>query len=191
MASKALVHNGCTTGVEAYVMRVPALTYMATKNEIYDFGLYALPNTLSHQCFDFEALVEMLRRVMSGDLGAAGGEERRHLMGRHLVAQEGPLACDRIVDVIEKIVADPPRFSEPHPMDKLLGRFQAARRRSAKWSKSFLPGSKYRPEFQRHRYPGLSIAALRERVSRFQKLLEDETSLSVEPVSEHIFRISQ
>jgi surface carbohydrate biosynthesis protein len=40
LATKALVHNSCTTGVEAYVMGVPAITYRASINETYDFGFY-------------------------------------------------------------------------------------------------------------------------------------------------------
>ena len=37
-ASKALVHNGCTSSVEAYAMGVPAVSYRAVQNDIYDFG---------------------------------------------------------------------------------------------------------------------------------------------------------
>ncbi|MBL0713449.1 MAG: hypothetical protein JJV98_07080 [Desulfosarcina sp.] len=56
MAARALIHNGCTTGVEAYVMRVPAISYRSTVNNFYDNGFYQLPNRLSHQCFDLESL---------------------------------------------------------------------------------------------------------------------------------------
>ena len=65
MAAKALIHNGCTTGVEAYVMRVPAISYRATVNDYYDYGFYQLPNRLSHQCFDFEQLQATLVKIFS------------------------------------------------------------------------------------------------------------------------------
>jgi surface carbohydrate biosynthesis protein len=79
MAAKALIHNGCTTGVEAYVMGVPAISYRASINENYDYGFYRLPNLLSHQCFDFEELSTTLGKILAGELGAAGGDERKTL----------------------------------------------------------------------------------------------------------------
>ena len=64
MAARVLIHNGCTTGVEAFVMRVPAVSYRETVNDFYDDGFYRLPNRLSHQCFDFEELRATLSRIL-------------------------------------------------------------------------------------------------------------------------------
>ena len=77
MATRAFIHNGCTTGVEAHVMGVPAISYRATVNEYYDYGFYYLPNRLSHQCFDLEELRLILGKILAGKLGAADGEECR------------------------------------------------------------------------------------------------------------------
>jgi hypothetical protein len=55
--------------------------------------------------------------------------------------------------------------------------------------KSLLPGSHNRPEFQRHRYPGLPLDEVSERLTRFQRLLGDSTRLAVEPVTATIYRI--
>jgi hypothetical protein len=56
--------------------------------------------------------------------------------------------------------------------------------------KSKLPGSHNRPEFQRHRYPGLPVKEFQSRLTRFQNLLGDKTRLSIEPVTATIYRIS-
>jgi len=55
--------------------------------------------------------------------------------------------------------------------------------------KSMLPGSHNRPEFQRHRYPGLPLEEVSERLVRFQRLLGDRTRLAVEPITATIYRI--
>ncbi len=73
LGATALVHNGCTTGVEAFELGVPALSYRATVNEIYDDGFYRLPNALSHNCFSFEELEDTLRRILGGRLGPPDG----------------------------------------------------------------------------------------------------------------------
>jgi hypothetical protein len=52
------------------------------------------------------------------------------------------------------------------------------------------PGSHNRPEFQRHRYPEISMEDMRSRVSRFQKILNDPIELQIEQVGGKFFRIS-
>ncbi len=190
MAANALVHNSCTTGVEAYIMKVPAVTYMASRNEYYDEGYYRLPNTLSYRCFNFEQLRETLAGIFSGRLGAPDGDERNDLINYYLEAREGPLACERIVDTLEEIMAN--RFQLPKPPihDRLAGRYKAKWRRLVKWYKSHLPDSKYRPEFQRHRYPGLTLQELSGRIAKIQQVLGDTTAIEAEQVSGYIFRIS-
>jgi surface carbohydrate biosynthesis protein len=189
LSAKALIHNGCTTGVEAFEMRVPALSYRATVNETYDAGFYRLPNALSHNCFSFDELRDTLQRILQGTLGAPDGEDRRALLRHHLAAQEGPLACERVVDVLEQIASEQVR-----PLSRTVLRC------SERWLtskglhvvrsvKSMLPGSHNRPEFQRHRYPGMPLEEVSERLVRFQRLLGDRTRLKVEPVTATIYRI--
>jgi surface carbohydrate biosynthesis protein len=190
MAARALIHNGCTTGVEAYVMGVPAISYRATVNEIYDYGFYRLPNLLSHQCFDFEELSTTLGKMLTGELGAAGGDERKILVRQHLAALDGPLACERIVDVCEKIMARQSEIAKAVLLDRLKGHFLATARTLKRKIKARLPGSQKKPEFHRHRYPQVSLEEMRTQVARFQQVLGDNSKLQVELISDQFFRIS-
>ncbi len=190
MATRALVHNGCTTGVEAHIMGVPALAYQPVVNEYYDYGYYRLPNLLSHQCFDRAALCDALGEVLAGTRGSAGGEQREQLLAHHLTARAGPLACERIVDALEGIVHGRPQPPAPPFAARFDGWLRATRRRAVKALKARLPESKYRPQFQRHRYPGLTLDEMRQRVARFQQLLGDPGALRTEQLRAHIFRIS-
>ncbi len=190
MAAKALIHNGCTTGVEAYVMRVPAISYRATVNDYYDYGFYQLPNRLSHQCLNFEQLRATLMKILAGELGAVDGNESNLLMDHHLAATNGPLACERIVDVIEKISAEYSRMQEPTLIHRMNGWSVATTRRFVKKLLSYLPDSHNRPEFHRHRYPGVSLDEVRERVSRIKKALGDSSASQVDQISSEIFQVS-
>lgn len=191
MATKALIHNGCTTGVEAYLMGVPAVSYRATVNERFDDGFYRLPNRVSHQCLDFEALRRTLQKILTGKLGEADGEERKALVDRHLTAQNGPLACERIMDVLEKIAQDPNAPSKGSLRNALERGLMKQGLRLARGIKSRLPGSHNRPEFQRHRYPGIARDGLRERMERIQRILGDNGRLNVLPISEVMFRLER
>jgi len=187
MATKAVIHNGCTTGVEAYITRTPAISYRASINETYDNGFYCLPNMMSHQCFTFDELCDLLRKVLRGEIGAADGDERRRFIDDYLEGKTGPLACERMVDVFDKISTNMPAGRS---VTKRTQRWLATRGlHLAKGIKSSLPGSHNRPEFQRHRFPGVSENALKAKLDQFQQLLGNHRKLKVEQISNVLFKI--
>ena len=190
MATRALIHNGCTTGVEAYMMQVPAISYRAVVNEDYDYGFYILPNKISHQCFDFEELTDLLQKILTGQIGAADGDERQALITQFMAGQEGPLACERMLDVLDIISQ---RFN-PAVGETLANKLErwllAQGLHLAKKVKSSLPGSHNRPEFQRHRYPGISKESLHGKLLQFQKLLGYNRELKLEQLSDVMFQIN-
>jgi hypothetical protein len=190
LAAKVLVHNGCTTGVEAYVMRVPAVAYHPSVNDYYDNGFYRLPNLLSYRCFNFEELRATLERILAGECGAADGEERQRNIDCYLAAQEGKLACERIVDVLEEMTKASSASSRPGLFDRLEGWSIANGRRLVKGIMSHLPNSHNRAEFQRHRFPGISLEALNNKTEHIQQILGDTVKIKVEQESDVIFRIS-
>ena len=193
MACKAVIHNGCTTGVEAYVLGVPAVSYRQAVDETYDFGFYRLPNLISHQCRSFEELRDLLTGVLDGKTGAADGEERRLLLKQYLEGQEGPTACERMVEELCRIddqLDGVPRTSLPNKLERWLvtGGLHAA-----KAVKSSLPGSHNRPEFQRHRYPAIPLDEIRAKIERFQQLVGDRAGrspLQIEQLNEVMFQVS-
>ena len=190
LSAKALIHNGCTTGIEAYAMGVPAISYRAAIIEEIDRGFYQLPNQLSYECFSFEDLLATLDKILSGKIGAVDGDDRKALFKRHMAAQDGPLACERIIDVLEEVAQDQSQFLKPSSPDRWVGRSLADGRRLIKWFKSFVPGSHAPPEFHRHRYPGVAIEEVRNRLLKFQKILGDKSEMKVEQIYDQIFRIS-
>jgi surface carbohydrate biosynthesis protein len=186
MACNAVIHNGCTTGVEAYVMGVPAISYRAVVNEPYDYGFYRLPNLISHQCFSFDQLHDTLRKILNGELGSADGHERRALIKQYLTAQDGPLACERIVDILEEIAKGVARNDKLHWLSRLERSVILKGLGIVRRFKSRLPGSHNRPEFQRHRYPGISVEEIKHRLARLQEILSDRTPVEVIKLSDQI-----
>ena len=191
LAARALVHNGCTTGVEAYVLRVPAVSYRPRVDGCYDDGFYRLPNLASHQAFDLPALTDTLRRILGGELGPADGAERKSVVDHYLAAQEGPLASERIVSLLEEILEGRTVLPVPSLGDRMGAWYEATRRRWKKKWKGRKQGSQTALEFHRHRYPGHSLEDVQARLARLQRTLDDPTSLVVEQVAEEIFTIRQ
>jgi hypothetical protein len=191
MATDAVIHNGCTTGVEAYMMNVPAISYRARIDDTYDMGFYRLPNLISHQCFSIDQLQETLAMILKGELGAADGDERRSLVDRYLAAQDGPLACERIVEVLVKKMESRPELPAPPLTSRLLGRTFARWRRLVKYVRQHLTDKHAPPEFHRHRYPGISLQELADRISKIQQVLGDTGRIKAEQIADQIFLIRQ
>ena len=189
LASQAVIHNGCTTGVEAYVLGVPALSYRPTINDYYDLGFYRLPNLLSYQCFDFGELRVTVEDILAGKLGPLDGDERDTLIKQYLEALDGPLACERMVDVLEGVIEGGSELPKPSVRNRLEGWSMSTVRTLIKRSKERIPGSHNRPEFQRHRYPKVSLQKIRARLSQFRQLLGENKEIQLEQISDQFFRI--
>ena len=190
LATRMVLHNGCTTGVESFVMGVPAISYREAVDEIYDNGFYRLPNAVSHQCFNFEQLQDKIQQILFGQLGVADGDERSDLVKRYLSSQDGPLACEKMVDVLAIMAANRTGDGKPSMWNRVQRRLIADGYHFYKRLKPKLPGSHNRPEFQKHRYPGITLEALKQKIERLQNILKDTTRLNVEQISNVLFRIS-
>ena len=192
LAAKALIHNGCTTGIEAYALGTPALAYRRSVQERFDNDFHQLPNALSYECFSFEELKDTLQQILSGQQGVADGEERRALMNSNLAAQNGPMACERILDVLDQIIQDMSREPEPSMSEKLKTRVWSIRRRLKKRLRGYRPNMSHnKADFLKHRYPDIPLEEMRRRVARFQQLLGHQEELKVEKFASRFFRITR
>jgi hypothetical protein len=190
MACKAVILNGCTTSVEAYAMGVPSISYRAVVNDDYDHGFYRLPNMLSHQCFDFEELRQTLGEILTGKRGVLDSDESKAIIDYHLAALDGPLACERIVNILEKAIVDLTTSPKPPLTNRLAGWYKATKRRVRRRSKSRNTGSHKSMEHHRKKNPDIAPDDLRSRIARFQQLLGDDGQISVDPIHAKLLRIS-
>jgi surface carbohydrate biosynthesis protein len=189
LATRAVLHNGCTTGIEAFVMGVPAISYRASISEIIDNGFYRLPNAVSDHCFNFDQLQDRLNQILNGNLPADDVDERKAIVDHYLASQSGPLACERMVSVLESFTTAGSDSCGPSAVERLQRRMIAGGYHLYKRLKPKLPGSHNRPEFQRHRFPSISVDTINSKIERIQQLLNDDTRLNVTPLSDVLFQL--
>jgi hypothetical protein len=186
-ATRALVHNGCTTAVEAFVMRVPAIAYRPVVSERCDNHF---PNAVSHEAHDFDSLESRLRDVLAGRLGPADAPAQRALVDQHIAAREGALSSDRIADVLEQRWRSTGGLPHPGVAQALRGRLAAARRSFVKQRiKARRAGHRNNPEYQRHRFQGVSPDELRARIARFDRALGRFAGVEARRIAEGVFEL--
>jgi surface carbohydrate biosynthesis protein len=107
-AASAVVHNGCTTGVEAFLMGRPVFAYMPIESELYDLPL---PNAVSTQARTLGGLLDRVAAGLESGSDCSSDERatRVDYALRHLANAGQRLAYEQVAD--ELIV-----LARSHPM---------------------------------------------------------------------------
>ncbi len=185
MACKALVANSCTTQVESALLDVPTLNFEPLTHEEYD---YALPNALSRPARSTEELCALTQEMVQGTLGPLDLGTRREILAPHVAALMGPLAADRMVDVLVAAGYLDQRPPRPALATYLRGRLRNRLRTSRKRANMRRPGHRNNIVYHAHRFPDISAAEIQARVDRLGRLLGRFERVRVEPYGEYTFR---
>lgn len=188
MASEVLIHNGCTTAVEAAVLERPAVTYQPTRSDCYD---YHLPNALSHQALTLDEVRQTVSSILNKDTGLIRDISRKKLFDRHLSAVTGPLAADRIIDVLNSAGYrdNPPDI--PAVWSYAKGRLVSSVRTLVKRFNMMRSDHWNSARYHAHRFPEICVADVNSKIDRFGRLLRRFSAVRAEQVSRHVFRLSR
>lgn len=186
MACRVLVHNGCTTAVEGAVLDTPAVSYQPVQSDRFDFPL---PNAVSHRAFRPDEVTGIVGAILARRLGPLDAAERARLLERHLTALEGPLAADRMIDVLEArghAARRPPRPKLRAYVPAWIG---GNVRTVEKLIKMPWRSHKNSAAFHAQRFPGVTVSELENRITRFSRVLGRFEGLRVTRLAPHVFRI--
>jgi len=185
-AADVLIHNGCTSAVEASIIGTPAVSYRPAKAPGYDNDL---PNGLSLEFEDGEALttaaVAVVRR--RGNARHQLDPDRRALLDRHVNALSGRLACERLLDAIEQNAnilrpnANGPKRAATRTWHVVRRSYRKFRKRSAKALRN--------PDYLRHVFPGIAPSEIGARIAQFQATLGRFDGFAAEEIRPNLFRI--
>lgn len=93
-----VIHNSCTTGLEAYLLEVPVAAYRPTTDDTLDSHL---PHAVSHQAYDRDELVDIVRTLLGG--GGVTPPSAQSEVKRYIATLDGAFAADRVVDELSEI----------------------------------------------------------------------------------------
>jgi surface carbohydrate biosynthesis protein len=182
-AADAVVHFNCTTGVEAFLMDVPAIAFRAATSDAYESEL---PNGVSRHAFTAEEVVSWVRRAIRsrapglGEAEAEPGGRRvqtdafadettrrqwRSLADRYITAMSGPTASERIVDALQPLAGSIRR--ERTFADCL----NAVKSNAVPWVvNAFRRRAHGEAEYERRKFPGLDLGEVESCMHEFQAI---------------------
>ncbi|NRA97734.1 MAG: hypothetical protein HRU14_16175 [Planctomycetes bacterium] len=98
LASKALIHNGCTTAVEAALLGRCPIAYCPVVKKDLDA---VLSNDISDVSESVAGLAEKVLAIGRGDLRLT--THQFALLDHHAASRQGPLATERILELFERV----------------------------------------------------------------------------------------
>lgn len=177
LGSCAVLHHSCTTAVESFVLGKPVLCYRPVADERLD---PELPIRLSLQATTPGELLAVLRHTVEhGADHEEGREERQKYLERHLAATSGPLAAERMAEVVERL-----EFPRPSPRRRLSAGLWFARKKL----RSFERRRRQKPFGDL--FPPTSLEEVRSRVRMFGLLLGRFERIRIRERTTNLFEIS-
>lgn len=180
LGADVMIHNSCTTGVQAYLLGRPVISYMPVESDIYD---KYLPNALSHKVQGIDQLIRVVGELVSNPAAVDQKmeQEKRLITMKYIESLEGRWASDRIMDELEKLDINPQvienhyfssikkKFGQPV---KFFGKLKEWLRylRTRKNSNPALAQGKNWGAYQRHRFPTLSFKHVQSDLKRLQAI---------------------
>lgn len=180
LAAKALVHNGCSTGMEAYLLDRPAIAYTPVRSPAFD---NALPNALSHEARDLTELSDLVSRAFAHGLGPPAMAKTAALADEFVTGRTGSLASERIVFGLAALKI---RAASDLPLsDFLLGSLRLARFRQKRTKRDAQATRTVERRFQ-----DVDLTMVRDRLRRLASVLGHATPPKVSEVAHHLYRIA-
>lgn len=186
MACGVLLHNGCTTAVEAAVLGIPAVSFRPTTSPTFD---YVLPNSLSHEAYSVEESLRLIDEVLYGRRQLVSQCRRDRLFARHLALGNPGLASDRVVDVLASAGYHSRAFSRPKLRPYLGAWFGMNGRTLLQRISMQLPGSRHALAHQHHRFPPIAADEMDRRITHMGAALNRFVDIRASAISPSIFSI--
>jgi surface carbohydrate biosynthesis protein len=170
LASDVTIQNNCSTGVEAFLLDKPAVSYRPFKDDDVEV---MLTKQVGLQVTTEDELVECLDRVTSGRADIERVYlEQRDLVRHHVANLDGPLACDAMMDAFERL--DLPvsgaRLPLPRTVKDLLRGARAL----------FSPLTAY----SRKKFPGIDLVEMTNMLADLKELSSRFAGLEIVPAAE-------
>jgi surface carbohydrate biosynthesis protein len=165
IAAQCVIHNGCTTAIEASLLGTPPIAFRPVCSSKYDLHL---PNDVSIQCKSVEDVIESVRIALRGADENSSTHTIPGLLQDHIAGLDGQFACERILNAIESraelLIAPPP----PRPALNRVARVVAYG--MGELGRRFPITA--RLKYTRHVFPGMPAAEILNKVKTISNVLK-------------------
>ncbi len=183
----AIMHNGCTTALEATISGKPVITYLPFEQE------YAreIPNELGERVESLDDLTRVANDFFVASVSTNKNYERTNIpksVSKKVYLDDAELASEKMVKVWESFDGD---LSQPSSWRRFQWLLKAVKARSMVGSilRKAFPDKFGRPAGENYKFPPLDEKDIRDRVNRLQNVLGVDVALKCKLISERTILI--
>jgi len=187
LASTCLLHNGCTTAVEAAVLGKPAITYQKIRSESFD---YHLPNGLSSIAKCELEVIELIEKLVQ-ESSHRNLPVNKGLLQEHLSASEGPFASERILEILASGIDLSHRHGSFSRTKRASAHLIGTARTALKKINSFRKGHRNSKAYHDHRFPKVTSGQLQKKIATLDRTLGRFASVKIDEFSENLFTMKR
>lgn len=164
MAADALVHNGCTSGIEAAILGTKAFAYRPVTSS-FDLDL---PNEVSQSFGQQDDLIAACQSALDRPFRFGEGPTRRQakVLGDHVASLQGDLTCDRILDSFEihrdRLLSAPVGTMQ----ERLKARMSHVARNLYRAVVTRMKASKSSALYTSHKFPDMLLSDVEDKAAR-------------------------
>lgn len=185
-ASACVVHSSCTTALEAFLLDVPAVALRYPGGHVCDDDL---PNLISYSAAEMEDMPLFIGPAIAGGLPPNGnGGRSRELIARFIASGEGPLASDRIAELLASVAAGPPP-EQPTREVRLRQNLQVELRRVNRFVNSWRAGHPANPAWREHQFAQLTAAEVNHMIDEYALRLRRFSEVRARRIGARVFEI--
>ncbi len=100
LASKVLIHNGCTTAIESRLLGNSPVAYAPVSSDAHESPL---PNGISHMAVSKQQLFELVEQALAGNLSIT--QEQQAVLDNYVSGLDGPMAAQTALNHAERLAA--------------------------------------------------------------------------------------
>ena len=189
IAADGLIHNGCTTGLEARILGTPVISYEPIKSGPHDLHL---PNEVSLRTTDLAGLIKRVGELESEHVQTTSVQqspETQELIARYISAIDGPLASDRMCDAIEGWLENWQDEPLPNPWRRWIGIANGRIRALEKRIYQKMPEHNNSRSYVDHVFAELSLEDIEVRLSWFRRALGRFADVRARQHSRNVFEL--
>lgn len=187
LAAKAMIHNSCSTGLEAFMLDRQSISYQPIQT---DTGQIELPNTLSYPVSTEDELFETLKNRLTASESITRNDAQFEMVDKFAEAQVGDLASERIAELLLKLLDLTDKLPKNSVGNQLIGNVRSRWRRLNKTIGHNIPNSKSSKEHNLHRFPTVSNLQVEEKIKKLANSLSRFKKVSSSQVDKNIFLIT-
>ena len=183
LACSVLIHNGCTTAVEGYILKRPVIAYVPLAGGD-DFAIDP-PNSVSDVATTVPEVIEKIGHVLDQKPFAINDTDRDGILRNFISSLDGDFAVTRIMDCVDNQVPD----GGAPLLKRAIGSAYSRGRRWIKELKTTESAGRHSVGFKQQRFPDVTVQVLRDKTEELSGLGGLTGQFDVENVLPDVFRV--